>query len=402
MKKYIFYSDKFLKRAGGPSTYLYNLKNGLKEYDSKSKIIFLHDETEKISESNVSKFKEKLKNIIIKFPRIYERIYIIRKSKRNDVYKKLSSIKKDDIIMFHSSEDFSKAYDLIPSSCTKILMSHSPEVLSLEITNFLKSKNEKYDFKRALEYFYNKFDLFAFNNADIIVFPSKESMEPYYQTCDQFSEIIKKKNVYFLETGTEELKYNYSKDEYRKKIGIPKDAFVLCFVGRHNSVKGYDNFIEIAKEMLARYDNVYVTTAGVGNIETPKIERWIDMGWTDDPGSIINASDIFVLSNKRTYFDLILLEIISLGKPCIASNTGGNITVSKYTDGIVLYDTISEAIEKIDYLYNNTEILKDYGNKNKKLYEQRYTVEKFIIRYIDFFDKIVDKKKSNKIKNNIK
>lgn len=392
MKKYIFYSDKLLKRAGGPSTYLYNLKNGLFENGYKNKITFLYDDTEVVSESNVNKLKGKIKEIMICFPHIYEKIYISRKSKRNYVYDKLTSVKKNDIIMFHSTEDFSKAYDLIPSSCTKILMSHSPEVASKEIANALKSKNKNYDFKKAEAYFFKKFDLYAFNNADIIVFPSKEAMEPYYQTCDGFSEIIKDKKIYFLETGTEELKYNYSKEDYRKKIGVPSNAFVLCFIGRHNSVKGYDNFVKIASEIIAKHDDVYVITAGVGDIESPKNERWIDIGWTNDPGSIANASDIFVLPNKRTYFDLILLEMLSLGKPCVASNTGGNITISKYTDGIILFDNTAQAIDKIDDLYNNKEKLIEYGAKNRKLYEKRYTTKKFIKRYIDFFETISNKK----------
>lgn len=392
MKKYIFYSDKLLKRAGGPSTYLYNLKNGLKNSKEKNLITFIYDTSEENNETNKNKLRENVKSIIYKFPWLYEKIVIRKRIKRNSVFNKVSNINKNDIIMFHSTEDFSKAYDLLPKTCTKILMSHSPEVASKEITNVLKTKCQNYDFRNAERYFLDNYDLFSFNNADIIVFPSKESMEPYYQTCSKFSEVIKNKKVYYLETGTEELKFNYTKEEYRKKLGIPEDAFVLCFIGRHNWVKGYDNFVKIASKMIKKHNDIYVITAGVGDIESPKNKRWIDVGWTNDPGSIANASDVFILPNKRTYFDLVLLEMLSLGKTCIASNTGGNITVSKHTEGVILYDDVSQAVEKIDFLYNNKNKIYEYGNENRKLYEKRYTIEKFTERYIEFFNKISKEK----------
>ena len=60
--------------------------------------------------------------------------------------------------------------------------------------------------------------------------------------------------------------------------------------------------------MLNENKEVYIVTAGVGDIKSPSHERWIDIGWTSDPGAVINASDVFVLPNNRTYFDLILLR----------------------------------------------------------------------------------------------
>ena len=55
-----------------------------------------------------------------------------------------------------------------------------------------------------------------------------------------------------------------------------------------------------------------------------KTDHWIEVGWTNDPHSLIAASDVFVLPNHETYFDLILLEVLSLGVPVVMSRTGGN------------------------------------------------------------------------------
>lgn len=55
-----------------------------------------------------------------------------------------------------------------------------------------------------------------------------------------------------------------------------------------------------------------------------KDSRWKEVGWTNDSQSIIAASDVFVLPNRETYFDIIMLEVLSCGKIVIASRTGGN------------------------------------------------------------------------------
>ena len=92
MKKYIFYSDKLLKRAGGPSTYLYNLKNGLKNSKEKNHITFIYDTSEENNETNKNKLRENVKSIIYKFPRLYEKIVIRKRIKRNNVFDKISNI----------------------------------------------------------------------------------------------------------------------------------------------------------------------------------------------------------------------------------------------------------------------------------------------------------------------
>ena len=56
----------------------------------------------------------------------------------------------------------------------------------------------------------------------------------------------------------------------------------------------------------------------------------------------MNASDVVVIPNRNTYFDLVILEALSLGKIVITSNTGGNIDIAKDTEALVLFDNKKE------------------------------------------------------------
>ena len=114
-----------------------------------------------------------------------------------------------------------------------------------------------------------------------------------------------------------------------------------------------------------------------------KNKNWIEIGWTKDADSYINMSDIFVLPNRETYFDLVLLEVMSIGKIVIASRTGGNKYFEKYDSGIFLYETEDEFIELVTKIKKmNEEERKIYGEKNRQIYREFYNAQEFYLRYI--------------------
>ena len=112
-------------------------------------------------------------------------------------------------------------------------------------------------------------------------------------------------------------------------------------------------------------------------------KRWIEVGWTDDPHSLIAASDVFVLPNRETYFDLVMLEVLSLGTIIVANNTGGNKYFSKTnTNGIILFNGKAEAVRQIETVM---QIDMDSKNKmmenNKKLFNEQFSLDVFANNY---------------------
>ena len=96
------------------------------------------------------------------------------------------------------------------------------------------------------------------------------------------------------------------------------------------------------------------------------------------------------LPNKETYFDLVMLEVLSLGKVIVASNTGGNKYFSKIkAKGIFLYDTKEEAIKLINDIKRLSSQEKVKLEKaNKKLFEDYFTMEVFSEQYINMINNL--------------
>lgn len=249
---------------------------------------------------------------------------------------------------------------------------------------------EAYDV--ALQEF-NKDRSVCFWSCRLHFFPCPDAEEPYFNNWSEYKIIKEKKrnNYRYILTGTEKRTAKRSRAEVCKEYGISEDAFILSYAGRHNEIKGYDVLKEIGEKVLSKYPNAYFLIAGEEKpLKGLNKNHWIEVGWTDDPHSLIAASDAFVLPNKETYFDLIMLEVLSLGKIVIASSTGGNKYFEKIkAKGVMTYKTPKEALSLIDNLYiMSAEEKIKLQNENERLFENKFSLEVFGQNYVELINSL--------------
>lgn len=305
-------------------------------------------------------------------------------------HKAIVNLNQYDIVHFHSTLDMYQVRDSLEKYKGKVILtSHSPTLLSKEIYASLRSID-----KKLFAFLYNKLiriDEYAFNRADYFIFPCAEAEEPYYHAWDNYKKIkeLKSDRFFYVPTGINSCQAKMARKDIREKYNIPEDSFVLCYVGRHNEIKGYDILKTIGKEILSKYPNVYVLVAGKEEpLQGLKHDRWIEIGWTNDPHSIIAASDVFVLPNRETYFDLIMLEVLSLGKIIVASNTGGNKFFAN-AESVLLYSDKDEAVQKIGSIISSSkEKRKVLEHISKELYNNKFTCELFYRNYRNVYHQI--------------
>lgn len=396
MKVLIYFDKNMLAPTGGPAGYLYNVYKelNLKQIDT---IDFLDNKN--------SKLKMFFRKVIEKSPKLIKKIHSKyaqnygKKLIKNIFYKPnyVSSVNLEeyDIVHFHSALSMYMVQDSLKDyKGIVILTSHSPKVSYLQIIDNINKKNKEKYKNEILKL--SIIDEYAFNRADYIHFPCVEAEECYYNTWSQYKDIHEKnKEKYiYIPTGIYPVKISENKESIREKYNIPKDAFLISYVGRHNEVKGYDKLKEIGEKIIRKHKNVYFL---VGGKEEPmkglSDKHWIEIGWTNKPHDLINASDLFILPNKETYFDLILLEVLSIGKTVLATNTGGNKYFKKFKNsGIFYYDyyNTDEAINIIEKLMN--EDLSKLDKENKKIMEENFTVSIFVDKYIKMLKCLLERK----------
>ena len=385
MKVLIFMDKTKLAPTGGPVGYCYNIKEYIDCYGSDVEIHFLNESEESKPASN----KKGLKAILLKFLNKHARWFMNYRFYNGIINKNQHAVKIDDInsydfIHFHTTLDLYRERKELDGYTGKVIItSHSPIPSHMEIESDVLSKGEKKVFKK-LYHNLSQIDEYAFKRADYIFFPCKEAEESYGEKWPKYLEMsneLQDKKRYIL-SGINACSYKHDRQAIRSQLNIPQDAFVVNYVGRHNTTKGYDLLKEMGEKLLVD-DNKYVVVCGK---ESPLTRlqnaHWIEIGWTTDAHSYTNASDVFVLPNRDTYFDLIFLEVLSLGKIIVASRTGGNKIFKGKSNGIFLYDTTDEAIDIINNIKKlSSEKKESLERENKALFEKEFTTRVFVENY---------------------
>lgn len=366
---------------GGPAGYLYNLRLGLEEIGAEG-FDFLPPVGATYEQNKT--LQKLVPNRIKDLRRLHNLLVLLTKDAPTAV-----DYSRYKALHFHSTEDLYLHRKALESYRGKVVLtSHSPCAYHKELISRLNPKDaqRKAEALASLELI----DEYAFNRADYVIFPCGEAEEPYFNTWDKYAEIRSTATLRYVPTGIVPANAKTNRCEVRQRYGIPADAFVACYAGRHNQIKGYDILEAAAKGLLADEKIWFLVAGREGPLYGLDHSRWIEAGWTDDPHSLMAASDVFILPNRETFFDLIMLEVLSLGQVVIASRTGGNKYFERFgSDGILLYDKPSDMKNMVRRVKAATSAQREYmGAANRGIYRSEFTVGVFARRYKEIMKEI--------------
>jgi glycosyltransferase involved in cell wall biosynthesis len=176
------------------------------------------------------------------------------------------------------------------------------------------------------------------------------------------------------------------------KYNIPSGSLRVCYIGRHNEVKGYAFLRKVAKEIWKKEDVYFIVGGTQAPLKGLNDKRWIELGWVKTP-ELLNCIDVFILPNKETYFDIILLEVLRQGVPVIISKTGGNKWfASKNMEGIKCFeygniDSCVSLIQRI-VLQKKNGLLPEIGCSNKEYFCKELSMARYIENYVTSLEKL--------------
>lgn len=125
------------------------------------------------------------------------------------------------------------------------------------------------------------------------------------------------------------------RDEIRRSLSIPEDAFVIGMVARISQPKDHALLLKASAELLARAPNVWVLFVGEARTEEQERElrsqvqscglagRTTITGFREDVPDLLAAMDVHVLCSRRESFGLVIIEAMTAGVPVVATRVGG-------------------------------------------------------------------------------
>lgn len=378
--KILIYADKNkLKPIGGPYGYLFNLAKGI-ESENISDIHFLN-ENDNIEEHSNKPFgivmNKKVKNSLW----IY---YYISKALLGNGNESTEDFERYDAIHFHSTVDlYNNRKKLEHYKGRVILTSHSPKAFYLEVLDMMVQANVP--FSKLLAKKFENIDRFAFKRCTDIIFPCHEAIEPYLHTWEFFRDNYKllKDKMHFVITGlscpdtVQPIKLSFIPNE--------EERFIVSYVGRHNNIKGYDLLLRAAKKIEKIDPEIVFVAAGkeVPIKHDTNLTNWYELGWTDNPMGLVKASDLFILPNRETYFDIVLIEALASSSVVLISDTGGNKYFRKFNSNSINYFNTEDVDDMVHNILQikNSGVTKTLREQSRAIYEKEFTPEKFALEY---------------------
>ena len=177
--------------------------------------------------------------------------------------------------------------------------------------------------------------------------------------------------------GIEKEKYeieNFDKSEYRKKLGLSDEDFVILVLSELNKNKNHIQLIKAMNLLKDKYPNIKAIFAGVGPLEDEikneiKEYRLDDkislLGWRNDVKELINLCDLVGLFSKREGLGKCLLEAMICGKCVIATNSRGPRELIENNKNGFLFDIgdIESTRKSIENLYLDKKLSKNFEEK---------------------------------------
>lgn len=139
---------------------------------------------------------------------------------------------------------------------------------------------------------------------------------------------ISKKSI-VIPTGIDAAEIPSTKSQAPNKSQIPSTkSIVVTYVGRLESVKGADDFVEAAVPLKKQYSNLIIQVVGWYKENHPLVAKFkyeVDfMGLKHDIPAILAKTDIFVMPSYSEGLSNAIMEAMASGCACIATEVGGN------------------------------------------------------------------------------
>ena len=225
---------------------------------------------------------------------------------------------------------------------------------------------------------------YTLNSADHIIAVSGETKKYVLSIAKKLNNI----SVSYNGVNFNRFKPIRNKKILRKKFKINTEGFICLTIRRITFKNGIDTFLQVAKFFNEKRKDMLFVLGGTGP-DTDMVKKYIIenhlsniklLGFVLDEElpDYYALSDIFILPSKTGEgFPLVVVEAFASGLPVIGTNTGGQIEIIRddQTGFIVEPDKPKQIAKKIEYLYENKELLEEMSKNCRKLIEKEFSWE---------------------------
>lgn len=206
-------------------------------------------------------------------------------------------------------------------------------------------------------------------------------------------EYLPRKKIKVIYNGIRDLsEQTYDKVSLLQELGLSPDYRYIGTISRLEPIKNQTMMIKAFHRVRHRASRVKLILIGDG-AKRPDLESLVKSlnisedviftGYIDNPQKYLNLFEIFLLSSFSEGTSMTLLEAMSLSRPSVVTDVGGNteLVTDNETGLVVPSDDEAAFSEAILRLLDNDSSLEAFGKMARDRYRSEFPVSKMIDSY---------------------
>lgn len=193
------------------------------------------------------------------------------------------------------------------------------------------------------------------------------------------------------------------KNKTRHRFGIEKDDIIIGKLARLSELKGHKYLLEAFRNISPQIPKAKLLIVGNGELEY-NLKRFVDENQLKDKvifaglvtpeeiPSIIAIMDIVVHTSLLEGLARVLPQSLMMEKPVISFDLDGAHEIIKDgVNGFLITPLDTEQLgERIVYLCNNSELIKEFGKKGKELLGDQFSSKKMVSDIFQLYQTLLE------------
>lgn len=266
------------------------------------------------------------------------------------------------------------------------------KILFANLISDAKNKNSKYSIQN---FFYRT----AVKYTDVILGNSIAGFKAYSLDANP--------KMHLIYNGVRLNRFNLdiNIDTIKRKLNITTKHVVIMVASTSNH-KDYDLFLDVAKVIANKYNNITFIGVGGGRelkrlktrVQAEHIYNTMLLGKRNDVEKLISIADIgLLLTNKEKHAEGIsnsIIEYMAMGRPVITTDTvgGSGEIIENGESGYIMQASADPISNKIIELINKPNLRKQLGSKGKQIIKQKFSIERMGSEYVELYEKTLNNK----------
>jgi glycosyltransferase involved in cell wall biosynthesis len=187
-----------------------------------------------------------------------------------------------------------------------------------------------------------------------------------------------------------------SKEIVRAQLGLPRGVFLAVLVARLRPEKRVGDFVDAMAQLGARVPQALGVVVGDGELaqelrhhakQTGAPVRFA--GFEQDPAPWMLAADVVCLTSDFEALPMALAEATACGRPCIATDVGGNRELVEHglNGYLVPARDPQSLVQRLESLARDPELRSRMGEQSFLRWEARFSFDAMVDRYFELLSR---------------